>query len=325
MAKNYHKATTEEPQVAQIDIGALLQKGRQERQLEVAAVARQINLSADIIEKLENNLFSDIGPAVYVRGYLGLYARYLGIDATYFISLYDTQYPATDISIKPTVAQRRAGMQKSQKHSKTLSFLLAGSVFAALMYAYAGVEPFIFKQSPPPSESVTAKNSLSETLDATKNVNNLADDVLNGLPISNPQASSTDLALSLPLPDTIIQLESSPPPADSGESATTETDTPAADTATASKTAADKSQQQTAKPSALSMRFNDDCWIKITDAKGKVIAAKTYKKGKKLSTKGYLPITIAVARSGAISALQLDGKAVKLADYKVGNIKYELK
>ena len=40
----------------------------------------QSNLSQEIIERLEQNRFAEIGAPVFTRGYLGLYARFLGLN-----------------------------------------------------------------------------------------------------------------------------------------------------------------------------------------------------------------------------------------------------
>ncbi|PIE46366.1 MAG: hypothetical protein CSA44_00180 [Gammaproteobacteria bacterium] len=287
-----------EPQVAQVDLGGLLHEERQKKQLSIATVAGQVNLSTDIIEQLESNRFSEIGPSVYVRGYLGLYARYLGIDTTYFINLYDAQYPSSDIGI------------------------------AGLVYGYSRVEPLIFNQGQSKTPAATDKNPVNAAIDATETANNLANDVLNDLPITPPKNQND--ALTLPDIGT-IQLESS----DNGIineigtiqlESSDETITNNAITA-AEKTAEQPDQPTTepGKPVTLKMRFSDECWIKATDANGKVLVSKIYKKGQKLSRKGVLPITIAVARVNAIQSLTLDDKPLKLSDYKIGNIKYELK
>ncbi len=318
-----------EPQVAQVDLGGLLHEERQKKQLSIATVAGQVNLSTDIIEQLESNRFSEIGPSVYVRGYLGLYARYLGIDTTYFINLYDAQHPSSDISIKPSISQSSGrSLQQRKRHSKTLSFLLAGAVFAGLVYGYSRVEPLIFNQGQSKTPAATDKNPVNTAIDATETANNLANDVLNDLPITPPK--NQDDALTLPDIGT-IQLESS----DNGIineigtiqlESSDETITNNAITA-AEKTAEqpDQSTTEPGKPVTLKMRFSDECWIKATDANGKVLVSKIYKKGQKLSRKGVLPITIAVARVNAIQSLTLDDKPLKLSDYKIGNIKYELK
>ena len=63
-----------------LDIGAVLSAARMKRDLSIATAAMQSNLSQDIIERLEQNRFAEIGAPVFTRGYLGLYARFLGLN-----------------------------------------------------------------------------------------------------------------------------------------------------------------------------------------------------------------------------------------------------
>ena len=63
-----------------LDIGAVLSAARMKRELSIATAAMQSNLSQEIIEKLEQNRFAEIGAPVFTRGYLGLYARFLGLN-----------------------------------------------------------------------------------------------------------------------------------------------------------------------------------------------------------------------------------------------------
>ena len=63
-----------------LDIGAVLSAARMKRELSIATAAMQSNLSQEIIEKLEQNRFGEIGAPVFTRGYLSLYARFLGLN-----------------------------------------------------------------------------------------------------------------------------------------------------------------------------------------------------------------------------------------------------
>ena len=63
-----------------LDIGAVLSAARMKRDLSIATAAMQSNLSQEIIERLEQNRFAEIGAPVFTRGYLGLYARFLGLN-----------------------------------------------------------------------------------------------------------------------------------------------------------------------------------------------------------------------------------------------------
>ncbi len=330
------KLTAElEPQVAQLNIGELLAEQRHQHKKSIAEVASSVRLAPSVIEKLEKNEFSSIGTAVYVRGYLGIYAKYLGIDAAYLIDQYNQQYPAEEVVIRPSAGQSAgAGRRHSKRHSKTLSFLVAGLVTGSLVYGYNQVEPLLLATglvpgttttAPPTDANTTAGNNtgvLTTVIDGVDAANNLADDALNGVPLAGADALVTDIELDLATSNAAVAAENdtstqNPPtakiPALELESAKT--------TENAENTADSAKIPQTAK---LHMAFTGDCWVKITDANNKTLTSRLYKKGRKLNVQGTAPLNMVLGAPDAVHSATLNGKPMQLSDYKVGRIKYRL-
>lgn len=74
-------------------IGELLQRARQQRQLEVADVATSLHLHLRQLQSLEAGDFSVFTNPVFVKGYLRAYARLVGLDGDELVSLYDATGP----------------------------------------------------------------------------------------------------------------------------------------------------------------------------------------------------------------------------------------
>ncbi len=72
-------------------VGEQLRKRRQERGLGIEAVVRATRLPRSAIEALEADRFEDIAAAVYVRGFLRLYARHLELPEGRVLELYESQ------------------------------------------------------------------------------------------------------------------------------------------------------------------------------------------------------------------------------------------
>ena len=63
-----------------VGVGEILREAREAKGMSIASAAMHTNLRKDIIEKLENDQFGDIGAPVFTRGYLNIYARFLEVD-----------------------------------------------------------------------------------------------------------------------------------------------------------------------------------------------------------------------------------------------------
>ena len=62
------------------DIGAKMRAERMKRGISIKTAAIQSNLNVEIVEKIEENRFGEIGAAVFVRDHIMRYARYLNMD-----------------------------------------------------------------------------------------------------------------------------------------------------------------------------------------------------------------------------------------------------
>lgn len=332
----------EAPQLAQVDIGALLASKRQNQGVDVKSAAKMVKLSADVIEKLEANRFTEIGTAVYVRGYLGLYAKYLGLDAAEIISLFNSQVPSEDIAIRPALSQPIGGhkRQKSQRHSKTLSFLIAGLLFGGLVYGYFKLEPMLFTETVSQQPSVQpvqlassddTQSPVESIITQTDGVQNLADDALQGVPINTGNsASSTDLVSDLE-----INLNSLEDTSDAGETTAqdreadtqnTENTPPAEVANNAEQNNTDTTTETAADATAsLSITFSDDCWLQIEDATGKVLVSGIYGKKRSVNVSGKSPFALKTPRGYAVKTLTFNGQAANLQSYLVKGSNYQIK
>lgn len=338
MVQNSHN----EPQVAQVDIGQLLMAKRLEKGVSVKEAAKYIKLSAPVVEKLEEGQFTDIGTPVYVRGYLGLYAKYLGLDAADIIALYNVQYPTEEVHIKPSVGQALTNSKKQKKrHSKTLSALIVLAVIAGLLYAYQKTEKLVFPQSVKniiddsnipelDNNQLTASNSDTEIVNITSSTNDLDD-----ITIDNIDALVTDLDLP-PLEDDVLVVDDNPVATQGSQLIAANQLTTASNLLATNNGEQDTDSvtsnidtEQVAEVAPvtvkLTMQFKMKSWLKVTDSTGKILTAKLYNSRKPLNVTGKPPLTMVLGRSYAVKRMSINGEAVKLADYKVSGRKYELR
>lgn len=308
-----------EPNMAQVNIGELLSAKRAAKGLSIAQVVTDTKLSYRVVEQLEDSQFSEIGTPVYVRGYLSGYAKYLGLDAANIIQLYDTQYPAETVNIKPAIG---SGMsrKKVKRHSKTLSMIAALAVFAGLAYGYSQIEPFVLPAANISAASNnTAMNSagIDSAIDAAKSANHLAEDALNGLPVTGTQALSDE-----ELEDLSEGLD------DAGLSDARENESATDLSEKKDKEDGLKGTDETKdnlQKATLVVQFNNEIWLKVSDKNGKQLVQGIYDKKKQLSVTGEGPFLLKTARPEAVASIQLNDTPLVLEKYKVGRRKYQLK
>jgi|GEM_PF-4342267 len=347
-----------------IDIGELLANRRHRLRMDIETVSGALKLSPDTVCKLESNQFAEIGTCVYVRGYLGLYAKYLGLDTATIIDAYNKQHATSDIVIRPSTEQSFGGSHhRVKQHSKTLSFALALMVFSGLAYGYRQLEPLFFtlsdkthEQNPvPPKRSVSLSPSesqggkaLDDTIKRVEAASIMANDALHGLPVTTyPQKPLTGnnsrmdgaaedsgdqpLNLSIAQAEQLTATVPNSPVAGVLHASVTEKN------ATDAPSSSSERQQQLDEPQAdeqvvdkqpemvkLIMRFSDESWIKATDVNGKVLVARIYKEGKILSLKSKSPLHLIVGRASAIKTIRVNGKRMMLSKYKTGRFSYAI-
>lgn len=321
------QASTEqsEPQVAQFDIGEMLSSKRHQNHEKLSDAASNTRLAQDVLEKLENNQFSDIGTPVYVRGYLGLYAKYLGLDAAYIIDQYNQQYPAESVAIRPSGAHAFGETRKqSKRHSKALSLLVVALIVGGLAYGYTKIEPlFINKaiEATHAEQTDAPKDGISTAIDKANEAQNLADNILSGDSITNASSLVTDIDLELAVDSADKQTAPQNTEKTSAED-TAKKDDSAQQVADKEKTEENKPADENSDTAKISMTFKKDCWIKVTDADKKTLATGIYKGNKALNVSGKKPLLIKIGDRSAVSSVMLNDKAVSLADYKISRVRY---
>ncbi len=320
-------------QVDQVDIGAILHSKRQEKKLTIQEASEQTKLSHRIIEQLEMGRFGEIGTAVYVRGYLSLYAKYLELDAAKLISLYNEQNPSESTVLKPAINPKTNAKQQIRRHSKVLSFSIAVLVFLALVFAYMKIEPSFLQNDGTnfektesdlvkpekatdysesgdnslATEGVTEKElEVSEILNQTEGVQELADKVLKE---TNPVIALDNDSQSNDMPKLVLESTS---------------DLPDVADDNLQKNIRDKAAKSQFK---IQFRLSNDCWIKIVDSNKKQVLSSTYSSGKQVEVVGdyNYPLTIITWRPEAVKDFKINNQAIVLTDYKISDNKFLIK
>ncbi len=109
---------------------AILKQKRKENNISLEEISKQLNIRKKYLKALENGNDKEIPGAVYMQGYIKMYARYFSLDLSEY-ELDNTQTPS------PQLSANSLPSNETQKPSKLLLFLSLISLIAiGWMYNY---------------------------------------------------------------------------------------------------------------------------------------------------------------------------------------------
>ena len=98
--------------------GEHLRVRREEKDISLKDVARATKISTGVLQALENDQYDDFPPEVYVRGFIRSYCRYVGLDETESLRLYE------EAAAENRTAKARARQAATTKNNRARLFLL---------------------------------------------------------------------------------------------------------------------------------------------------------------------------------------------------------
>ena len=117
--------------IIETSCGQELSKRRQERELSVNDVAREIKIESSVIKKIESDEFHSIGAPVFVKGYLRQYSNLVGADNDLIIKKYNELNPEGDTL--PIVNDSAAQISKFIVTPKSLILGLFGLILLLIL------------------------------------------------------------------------------------------------------------------------------------------------------------------------------------------------
>lgn len=311
------KADTQQQGRTQQDVSSLaayLLGGREERGLSAADLAQRAGLPLPAITALENGRFAEVGPPVFVRGYLIRYCRALGLAEEAVLE----RYRALGLAEPPPLRLRGepdGSAPRGQGVLRPFTYLLV-----LVLLAYGGWRGF---------ELVSTYLAGSGTSGTTTTSDAGVRQEL-ALPNAAPPPATSAAAGSAPVaPPLASAAPPAPPPEPVARAATAEAATlqpsPAASVAAPSATAAVTPSVANAPaasaPAAaadaearLELEFTAASWAEVRDGGGRILLNGTLRAGSARTLTGKAPFKIALGNAQAVR-LKLDGTPVDTAVY----------
>lgn len=286
------------------DIGALLAKTREEKGLSLASASMQTKLSGDVIEKLENNRFQEIGAPVFARGYLSIYARFLGLNPVAFTRAFNELSVDSGTELRLTSANV-ASQKKSYKRSAWKAWLaliplfaLAGVVVMQVMDNESWLMRQIrgaFANSPPETPAGGAQP---------------------------PAATGTeDIVLQIGPDEPVAAQPAMPEPAanpagSDGNAIELVPEAQGGEQAQAAQDGENAAQPAPPVVEAAQLQVNGETWLEVKNAGGRIVASAILKKGDSVILPLQdAPFAMNIGRPGDV-VLMLGGQPVDLTPFR---------
>ncbi|MEX2497300.1 MAG: RodZ domain-containing protein [Wenzhouxiangellaceae bacterium] len=265
--------------------GAELARARQENQLSLVDVARELKLPRTTIEHIEADRFDRIAP-IYRRGYIINYGRLVGIDPQPLLDQMGALEPEPLRAVLPV-------SRSPQRFDRFLKFatyaLVTTMIVPPLVYFFVLGGARLFE-----SEVASRSSEGGEAIAAEAQKPGYRERVADALAVQPLETTRTDeshlSASALPM-NPIRSVSQSPALPEPGDDAETASD-PATDLL-----------------SRLELTLSEDSWVEIESADGQRLEFDLLRSGDARQYSGKAPFRLLLGRANAVD-LTLDGEPV---------------
>lgn len=301
-----------------VDIGRLLIEARENLDLTSQDIATHMNLAIDIINKIENNDFDLDIPVAFIRGYIKSYATKVGLDTGPMLAEFDKQIGVESPSLKSVRAISSFDVKRKEINSSHFLFKSVSILILLAFMSFAGWElwnRFVINDQNHSDAKDLADSDISAHLKTNdSNVELFDDEVKEEVPetsIDKPLDTTTETQNNLPI-NSRLAIDTGP----DGDTEVSNLDLIQNDQTEQAL------QQKTVDTSNLIMtslvlNFSADCWVKIVDARGEVIALGVKQSGKHMPIEGVAPINVILGDPSVVT-MTYDGLDYDLSSYRAG-------
>ncbi len=311
------KDDAEKPKESGETLGQWLKAARESRQMTLASVAEQLNLRPSIVQDLEADNYDNIASATYVKGYVKNYARILGLEMAKVDAYLAESFPVVSAPTMQSFS-RKTTRQARDGRLMLVTYLIIFVLLALLVLWWVQKSAMVadLDLSKPSVEETAELSTLPASSEPM-----LAQDPQAGTGIEMPREQA---APDQTVPDQTMAEESTNAQltGEQAENLPSEAgSTP--ETGLALEVTTPNSQVdeplKSADNAVLALSLSGDCWIKVTDADGKVLVNGLKLAGKEMNVFGQAPFKVILGAPQSLT-MRLNGEQVDLAKYPSGRV-----
>ncbi|MCL1050419.1 DUF4115 domain-containing protein [Shewanella abyssi] len=298
-----------------LTLGVLLKKARENKGATIEDIAAQLHLRPIIIKEIEADNLLAVGAATYVRGYVKNYARAVQADPFEVQACLDKQL-LNDAEPLMQSFSRKTTRQARDGRLMLLTYIIVFVLLALMVlwwFQKSSMETTVDYSQP------TVEEVAASAEDARSNAQN---DIANnsraqpsGEQITQSQTIATDMLSA----STQVPLANTPLSAGAMLASIVENQLDDDGASEGSSAAKQVNHSSDAIMSDVALSLTGDCWIKVTDAYGKILVNGLKKSGRDIKVSGIEPFALILGAPQVVN-IQLNGTQVSLKQYPSGKV-----
>jgi len=332
--------------------GNRLFRAREALGLSPKSVADDLYLPRNYIVWIEEGAYEKLPSMVFCRGYIRSYAKMVGENGEELVALLDNIYgneniKAPLVSVSKINEQVKVGDPVMKWSTLLFIIVICGAVFWWWKTQYGLAVPFqsaqqgsIAVETADGNELVlpSLDNDLTDLSEQNTQIDTSLENLISGTEIegvpansitSNPvntsesvasdqinQGSGIELDLNLVNQDEAEPLAKLEAIVNSLEPTSEQLQTQQVEAPLAEAV----SNDQATNAQLLRIKFSNECWVTIKNARGKTLFNGIKKSGEQISLAGDLPLKVSIGRVNSVSEITFGGKAINLSPLTRNNI-----
>jgi cytoskeleton protein RodZ len=267
------------------NVGQTLREARVAKDLTVDQIATELRIEARQLTALEDNRFEQIGPVVFIKGYIRQYAQRLGLDPRVLMDIYGRQTNIEEVEVRPSKPIKLRDERQITVWVVAVLVLLLIAVGLAVWWVNGGGFQFgsaargaQSRAASGPAPAVVAEQAPAEPARAAP---------------ETARAQTTTDTTPGPAPTQAAPAPAATPPLAAASAAPAVTVT--------------GGSSRGATPISLDLTFDSESWAEITDARGQRLFFELGTTGRHAVMRGEPPIAVTFGNGDAVRLI-VDGE-----------------
>lgn len=318
------KTIEQDQEQAKPNLGYILVKGREAANISIASLASQLNLDESQLIDLENNQYENLGPEIFVKGYIKSYCKLLDLDENDVMQ----SYQSSTHNSKEKEMQSFSNRFEKETHDSRL--MIVSYIVLSIVLGSSGilwwqnqnskdeavinspeVDMNLNTQEVTDAASVTIEPKLTSIVEKSNVI--ATKEEITAVKEHNPVMDFKIAKVSTPATDSISE--------EKKDESISEI---VPETAITTEQAKQEEVKNELIVSKIIMRFSGDSWVEIFDATSERVAFGVKKSGYVMTVNGVAPFSVVLGKHQLVE-IELDGETVDTSSFPTNRLaKFQL-
>lgn len=318
------KTIEQDQEQAKPNLGYILVKGREAANISIASLASQLNLDESQLIDLENNQYENLGPEIFVKGYIKSYCKLLDLDENEVMQ----SYQSSTHNSKEKEMQSFSNRFEKETHDSRL--MIVSYIVLSIVLGSSGilwwqnqnskdeavinspeVDMNLNTQEVTDEASVTTEPKLTSIVEQSNVIPTKEE--ITAVKAHNPVMDFKIAKVSTPATDSISE-----------EKKDENISEVVLETAITTEQVKQEEVKNELIVSKIIMRFSGDSWVEIFDATSERVAFGVKKSGYVMTVNGVAPFSVVLGKHQLVE-IELDGETVDTSSFPTNRLaKFQL-